>query len=129
MKLTLYRYREDSFGTHGQIENESGTVLCFTIERPWLNNMHDVSCIPVGIYNCKPHVKTNNGQRCFILNNVPGRTGILIHCGNTEKDSEGCIIVGMSTNAEGVLESQTALQNLLNKVPLAFTLEITSTFN
>ncbi len=122
MKVTLHRYREDLFGTHGQIEDSAGSVLCYTIERG-----AGLRC-PVGTFNCEPHTKSNNGQKCWILDDVLGRTGILIHTGNTENDSEGCIIIGLMTNAEGVLESELALQKLHAKLPSTFTLEIKNDF-
>lgn len=124
MNITLYRYREDQFGTHGQIENANGDVICYTIERPWLNNQSDVSCIPLGTYQCSPHVKSNNGQECWILNDVPDRTGILIHTGNTDQDSEGCIIIGLMTSTEGVYNSEAALEKLHTVLPANFTLMI-----
>lgn len=118
MKVILYRYRRDLFGVHGQIEFPDGKVLCYTIER------HDDKICPAGTYQCEPHVKSNNKQLCWILKDVPGRTGILIHTGNTEGDSTGCIIIGLMTNAEGVLESRMALDELHAKLPSIFTLEI-----
>ncbi len=118
MKLTLHRIKADFFGTHGQIEDPRGNVLCYTIER------NDSKLAPVGIFTCIPHVKSNNGQHCWLLENVPGRTGILIHTGNTEHDSEGCIIIGLQTNGEGVQESVLALQKLHARLPSTFTLEI-----
>lgn len=126
MKCTLYRLKQDIYGTHGHIEDENAKVLCYTIERPWLNNAEDESCIPEGTYLCSPHVKSNNMQLCWELQNVPGRTGILIHTGNTEGDSEGCIIIGLMFNATGVFESKLALEQLHNKLPSEFTLEVIS---
>jgi len=121
MQITLYRVKSDQYGTHGQIEESLGDVLCYTIERN-----DDLICAE-GTYACEPHIKSNNGQKCWILDDVPGRTGILIHTGNTENDSEGCIIIGLQSNGEGVLESELALQKLQNTLPSNFTLKITST--
>lgn len=124
--LTLYRIKQDFYGTHGFIRNDAGEILCYTIERPWLANAEDVSCIPEGVYLCSPHVKSNNMQLCWKLQNVPGRTGILIHTGNTEGDSTGCIIIGLEFNAMGVLKSELALEQLHHKLPSEFSLEIIS---
>lgn len=121
MQVTLYRTKSDQYGTHGHIENSIGDVLCFTIER------NDDRLCAEGSFNCEPHIKSNNGQKCWILDDVPGRTGILIHTGNTEEDSEGCIIIGLNPTGEGVSESQAALQKLQSTLPSNFTLKITST--
>lgn len=126
MTVTLRRYQQDLFGTHGQLEDSGGNVLCYTIERPWLNNAHNISCIPTGTYACTPHVKSNNGQRCWEVTGVPDRTGILIHTGNVMGDSEGCIIVGLLADATGVAESELALYKLQNLLQDNFTLEIVS---
>lgn len=65
----------------------------FTLELPWLENKKAVSCIPVGeylmVWGWSPRFKKN-----FWRIGVPGRTGILIHKGNTLKDTSGCILVG-----------------------------------
>jgi hypothetical protein len=129
MKIVLYRTLQDKYGTHGRMEDEAGKVSCYTIERPWLNNQHDVSCIPDGTYTCVPHVKSTNGQLCWRLLNVLNRSGILIHTGNTEDDSEGCIIIGLMYNDTGVLESEMALEQLHKILPSNFELEITSVLN
>lgn len=129
MKLTLMRTKQDQYGVHGQIESDNGTVICYTIERPWLGNHPDVSCIPDGVYKCEPHIKSNNGQECWLLQNVPNRSGILIHTGNTDDDSEGCIIIGLMYNDEGVLESELALEQLHKILPSNFELVVSSYFN
>lgn len=125
-KCTLYRLKQDKYGTHGHIEDSESSILCYTIEKPWLNNKENESCIPEGTFACFPHVKSTNMQLCWELKNVPGRTGILIHTGNTEGDSLGCIIVGLRFNAQGVLDSRLALEQLHKKLPSEFSLEIIS---
>lgn len=47
---------------------------------------------------------------------VPGFTGIRIHAGNTEADTDGCILVGMLREPERVVASRVALDNLMAKL-------------
>lgn len=53
-----------------------------------------------------------NGGRVPRLKDVPGFDGILIHCGNSEQASAGCIIVGMNTTVGQVLKSQVTFRKL-----------------
>lgn len=94
-------------GTFGYIADEGNTVYCDTCELPWLNNEPDKSCIPIGDYNVVRHNSAAH-PNVWELQNVDGRTGILIHNGNTEKDSLGCIIVG---NGYGTLYGLPAVLN------------------
>ena len=48
MKIELQRYAYDSRGTMGVITLEGERF--YTIERPWLDNAANVSCIPEGTY-------------------------------------------------------------------------------
>lgn len=53
------------------------------------------------------------------VQDVPGFTGILIHCGNTDDDTSGCLCLGSSRTTGGELrvnDSRTAYRNFYSKV-------------
>jgi hypothetical protein len=89
-----------------------------TIERPWLNNEPNRSCIPEGTYQCDFMECSGSGKyrRVWHVQNVPSRTAILFHAGNLVEDSLGCILVGLShgylSGAEAVLNSRKALEKM-----------------
>ena len=77
-------------GTQGVLE-WNGTLICYTIELPWLGNQRRISCIPEGEYllqlRFSPKFKWH-----FLLMDVPGRDLILIHPANDAKlELLGCI--------------------------------------
>lgn len=72
---------------------EDGIPFVVTLEEPWLNNQRGASCIPVGAYVCRRVISPKFGDT-FEVTNVPGRSHILFHKGNTTDDTEGCILVG-----------------------------------
>lgn len=50
------------------------------------------------------------------LLNVPGYDGVLIHIGNTDKDSAGCILVGKNSAVGKVLQSTDTFTRLFAKL-------------
>lgn len=50
------------------------------------------------------------------LLNVPAFEGVLIHIGNTAKDTEGCLLVGRNTKVGKVLESGVTFRALYAKL-------------
>jgi len=77
-------------GTLGTIEHE-GSIVCFTIELPWLDNRPRVSCVPEGKYALRQRNSAKFGQH-LELANVEGRSLILIHPANdASKELLGCI--------------------------------------
>jgi len=123
-KYTLQRVSSTERGVFGVLIDPEGTPVCCTLERPWLDNQRNVSCIPNGEYGVVKHngAKYKNVWR---LKNVPGRSGILFHAGNTMKDSRGCILVGQKFWKDGVLKSRVALDTLRDILPDNFELTVT----
>ncbi len=102
---------------------------CRTLELPWLDNQPQISCIPEGVYTCKRFNSAKFGET-FHVCDVPGRSGILFHAGNTAKDTRGCILLGVGLNLSGgnaYLEASraamTTFRQMLEGID-TFTLEI-----
>lgn len=77
-------------GTQGVLE-WNGTIVCYTIELPWLGNQKRISCIPEGEYILQKRFSSKFKRHLHLIN-VPGRDLILIHPANdAKKELLGCI--------------------------------------
>ena len=85
----------------------------YTIERPWLDNKQNVSCIPAGYYKLGRVDSPRFGPDTWEIKGVPGRTHILIHVANTANDVIGCVGLGLGLfpQLQGVSVSKTAIEN------------------
>ena len=120
--LVLHRYQSDLYSTRGVLSYGRET-LCHTFELPWRNNSKNTSCIPPGTYPVVRATSPRFGD-VFYIKNVPHREGILIHSGNTAKDTRGCILPGLDVDGVGVLKSRDALKRLLTVLPDTFQITI-----
>lgn len=114
--VTIHRdYR--IYLTYGTMILPDGEILQ-TLERPWLSNRRNVSCIPPGEYICRWLARSASGRykRVWIVEGVPGRSGILFHAGNLVRHSKGCILPGQRrgklSGHDGVLSSGSALNRM-----------------
>jgi hypothetical protein len=98
--------------TTGELQIE-GEHFCWTLEDPWLDNAVGKSCIPTGTYRVVLSLSTRFRRDMPRLIGVPGRLGILVHPGNTDADTEGCILVGDARSGGEVLQSQLAFGRFL----------------
>lgn len=122
--IYLNRIINDSFFTRGVLV-DGKRPLCHTLELPWNQNSSNISCIPEGVYDVSRSTSVNFGN-CFRFASVRGRSGILIHAGNSIKDTRGCILVGLDANDYNVLHSKLAMDRLLISLPDEFKLTIRS---
>lgn len=126
MKIEVKRVAKKSTYTIGRMYIE-GKYFCDTLEdkdRLLTQNtplstimsvkMPGSTAIPTGTYkvivNMSPKFKRNLPR----LLNVPGFEGILIHRGNTDKDSAGCILVGENKVVGKVINSTVYEKKLVN---------------
>ena len=69
--------------------------------------------IPTGTYRLAWHVSPHlNGATVPMLLDVPNRSYILIHWGNTQTCSDGCILVGTMRDGDAIDSTQTACKTL-----------------
>jgi len=79
----------------------------YTLENPWLDNRPFISCVPADNYV----VERFNGAKykdVFELKGVPNRSYILIHKGNFERQTSGCILLGLKS---GILNGEPAVMD------------------
>lgn len=113
-------YHEDR--TTGEVYYH-GQLIGYTLELSEHNNLREKSCIPEGQYICTyEYNKKGHTYRLY----VTGRSGILIHKGNTIKDTKGCILFGLWREKYGIIESKKGMEKLKKLFPHQFKLVIKS---
>jgi hypothetical protein len=105
----------------------NGVGIAHTLENTYLDNQRNISAIPEGDYKVKKYSSAKYPD-VWELQDVPNRSKILIHNGNIEEHTRGCILVGDSwgfLNDElAVLNSRHTLKNLREVLPDNFVIKI-----
>ena len=130
MELVLVRYPSGKKCTIGTLYL-NGIFECFTLE----DIVREIKGVPVEQWKI-PHVTAiPSGKRKVIIDmsnrfkrllplvvDVPGFEGIRIHPGNTDVDTEGCILPALmvSPDKNSVTNSRKAFDNLFAKMQKAF---------
>ena len=133
MKLTVVRTQFGTDATNGLLFID-GIFECYTLEDQYqaVKVMHE-TCIPEGTYDIKFR-KTGNFHSKYSeryknahygmlhIQDVPNFTYILIHTGNTDEHTSGCLIVGetqqdLEVSKDGFIGSSTvAYKKMYSKV-------------
>jgi len=133
MRVVLVRLSDNGEQTIGSLYvfNSEDEVMfsCYIMEPPWKDNKRNVSCIPAGTYTVNRRENARFGKH-WILRRVPGRSYILIHVGNYNKSTRGCLLPGadlVDLNNDGlqdVVDSRITLDRLNEILPEEWEIEI-----
>ena len=93
MIVTIKREREINGALIGKAY-VNGAFFGYTLE-------NDSYKIPIGNYSASLRDSQKFGKKLLFLD-VPGRSGILVHNGNTKDDTRGCIIIAKDREGETV---------------------------
>lgn len=119
MNIDVIRGKSSAKSTIGRLLID-GVFECWTLEdvvRP-VKIAHETA-IPAGTYKVIIDM-SNRFQRLLpLLLDVPGFAGIRIHPGNTDHDTDGCILVGQSQAPDFVGSSRKAFDALFAKMQQA----------
>lgn len=124
MRLTLQREQSDLSWTMGTLSID-GEFECYTLEdvvreirgvpvERW--KVKGETAIPAGVYPVSITFSKRFQRMLPLIENVPGFEGIRIHTGNTDADTEGCILVGAERSGEAILRSREAYAKLFTKL-------------
>lgn len=119
INLYLRRYEYQPERTFGKLYVE-GTDFCDVLEDTHrdLNKVEKVygkTCIPSGRYKVIFTYSPKFKKRMPLLVGVPHFEGVRIHTGNTEKDTEGCLLVGIR-EGNTLVKSRITFERLMRMI-------------
>lgn len=117
LKLVRSEFGED--GIFGQLfRTDNNSQIAFTLEHAyqqpdgtWKPKLPDGTYVCVRGMHQLASMKTP--FETFEITNVPGHTNILIHVGNFDKDSEGCVLIGLHRDTTMILNSKMAFGSFM----------------
>lgn len=105
---------------------DRGLLSTMTLQEIQSKKIYGDTAIPKGKYRfnidvVSPKFKDRQwakfcGGKLPRLENVPGFEGVLIHVGNTPKDTLGCLLVGVANSDTMITNSVVTFQSLYKKI-------------
>ena len=125
MKIAIKRLHKTENSTIGELTID-GKFECYTLE----DKERDVkikgeTAIPTGTYKVIINQSNRFKRLLPLLINVPNFEGVRIHAGNSNHDTEGCILVGMNRSVDYITKSRKAFDSLFAKMQKAKDITIT----
>ena len=125
MQITVKRLHKTDTSTIGELLID-GLFECYTledIERPV--KIKAETAIPKGTYKVIINQSNRFKRLMPLLLNVPNFEGVRIHAGNTNHDTEGCILVGRTRSRDFIGQSRKAYEKLFKKMQAAKDISLT----
>jgi hypothetical protein len=125
MKIEVKRLHKGANSVIGELTVD-GVWECYTledVERP--EKIKNETAIPRGTYKVIINQSNRFKRLLPLLLNVPGFEGVRIHSGNTNHDTEGCILVGRTRSNDFIGQSRKAFDKLFEKMKKAKNITIT----
>lgn len=118
MTVEIDREPSTESGTIGRLSVD-GAFLCYSLEPAEDRKVYPA--IPAGTYGIRMYPSPKFGRMVPLITGVQGRQFIEIHPGNTDKDTEGCVLLGTAHDGETVTNSRVAVEMFQSKIafPLA----------
>lgn len=125
-------YVDGVFFSNTLEDRDRGLTSTMSIEEIKKKKKAGDTAIPTGTYKVRMdissprfsksnwYIKNCNGAKMPRLKDVPGYNGVLVHCGNTAKDTEGCILVGKNDVKGIVTKSKDYFLKLYNIMYTAY---------
>jgi hypothetical protein len=119
MKIEIKRLYKTENSTIGELKVD-GKFECYTLEDK--EREVKIKCetaIPKGTYKVIINQSNRFKKLLPLLLNVPNFEGVRIHPGNTNHDTEGCILVGRTKSKDFIGQSRKAFESLFAKMKVA----------
>lgn len=124
MKLLLKRLHRTESSTIGELYVD-GVFECYTLEDVEREvKIKSETAISKGTYKVIVTMSNRFKRLLPLLINVPDFQGVRIHSGNTNHDTEGCILVGQTRSKDFIGKSRKAFDNLFKKMQKAKSITI-----
>lgn len=94
------------------------------VVRPFGEKVAGKTAIPTGQYHVKKTMSPRFKRILPEILNVPNFSGVRIHEGNTAKDTEGCLLLGLNKAKGAVLHSKDTMAFFMDRTPDEFDIVI-----
>lgn len=116
MKLKLERFEHQAKATIGKLYIDD-VFECYTLEDVVRDaKIQNETAIPAGTYQVLITWSPRFQRQLPLIVEVQGFDGIRIHPGNTDKDTDGCILVGKSYSEDFITDSRVTFDALYQKL-------------
>lgn len=122
MQLRVNRYKYGVESTLGRLFID-GKAECYTLEdkvRPKGVKVQNETAIPADTYTVTIDKSTRFKRDMPHIMSVPEFTGVRMHSGNTDEDTEGCILLGSKVENDNFISgSKVAFESFFKKLQSA----------